>query len=320
MYLTIAEYEDSYLQYLQASIPIEDAGFLTMNRFGPFKTVSCHDMEVLAVVLKALIPYATDSFPPSPTANKESTSSETATAGQTSGVQRTARLASEELINTMNTSRLGVPAENSAAAGRASSSQQPLRPKANEPLSEEVPHMASSGSSLSPDASPFLPSGRSPRGGHGLMRQTPNTPDTSIPASQTSCQMSSNFELGTPRTARTSSESPRRRNQQGSPEAPGGYPSRPSTRATGHPAGHQLQPDREPGGQSGSAKAVSRFPPQHLHQSPEHWPELSRSHPIGETMSPATVQQARPESALTRQIRDIPGKHQGSQPRGSQLR
>jgi hypothetical protein len=320
MYLTIAEYEDSYLRYLQASIPIEDAGFLTMNRFGPFKTVSCRDMEVLAVVLKALIPYATGSFPPSTSANKESTSSETATAGQTPGAQRTTRLASEGLINMTNASRLGVPAEKSTAIGRASSSQEPLQPKVNEPLSEVVPRVASSGCSLSPDASPFLPSGRSPRGENGLAGQTPNTPDTGIPASQTSCQMLSNSELETPRTARTSPESPRRRNQQRPPDAPGGHPSLQSTRVTGHPAGHQLQPNRQPGGQSGSAKAVSRSPHQHPHQSPEHWPELPRSHPIRETMSPATVQQARPESALTRQIRDIPGRYQGSQPSDSQPR
>lgn len=63
MYLTIAEYEDSYLHYLQGETSLEGAGFLTMHRLGPFQTGSSSNMNLLAGALKVLIPYAA-TFPP----------------------------------------------------------------------------------------------------------------------------------------------------------------------------------------------------------------------------------------------------------------
>jgi len=58
MYVTIAEYDDSYLHYLQNKKPLEEAGFLTMNRFGPIMTNASSNMATLAAILKRLLPYA----------------------------------------------------------------------------------------------------------------------------------------------------------------------------------------------------------------------------------------------------------------------
>jgi hypothetical protein len=63
MYLTIAEYNDGYLRYLQNKIPLEEADYLTMHRFGPFNIDQVSHLDLLGGVLRILIPYAS-SHPP----------------------------------------------------------------------------------------------------------------------------------------------------------------------------------------------------------------------------------------------------------------
>ena len=62
MFVILGEYERSYLEYLRNQIPMKDAGFLTMHRFGPFSTDKANDMDLLGCVLRMLIPLAL-SFP-----------------------------------------------------------------------------------------------------------------------------------------------------------------------------------------------------------------------------------------------------------------
>lgn len=59
MYIIIAEYEDSYRQYLRNKTPLNSSGFLYMNRFGPFTTTSCSDVDMLSCVLRTLFVHAT---------------------------------------------------------------------------------------------------------------------------------------------------------------------------------------------------------------------------------------------------------------------
>jgi hypothetical protein len=63
MFLTIAEYEDNYLRYLQKKVSVDEAGFLTMHQLGPFYTDEGNNMDLLAALLKTVIPYAI-AFPP----------------------------------------------------------------------------------------------------------------------------------------------------------------------------------------------------------------------------------------------------------------
>lgn len=66
IYVTIAEYERAYLKYLCNKVPFEQAGYLTMHRFGPFMTQVKSNMEKLGGFLKVLLPYAEAFKAPTP--------------------------------------------------------------------------------------------------------------------------------------------------------------------------------------------------------------------------------------------------------------
>jgi hypothetical protein len=63
MFLTVAEYEDNYIRYLQKKVSVDEAGFLKMYQLGPFQTNEGNNMDLLAALLKIVIPYAI-AYPP----------------------------------------------------------------------------------------------------------------------------------------------------------------------------------------------------------------------------------------------------------------
>lgn len=58
IYLIIAEYESSYVRYLQGQTSIAEADFLTMHRLGPFDTEKGNDMDLFGGVLQELLHHA----------------------------------------------------------------------------------------------------------------------------------------------------------------------------------------------------------------------------------------------------------------------
>lgn len=82
LYITIAEYEDSYLHYLQGRNSLEDSGFLTMNRFGPFRINRSLHMNFFGGIMKVLIPYAAKYAPQQKSPSPEPAPAERSASGE----------------------------------------------------------------------------------------------------------------------------------------------------------------------------------------------------------------------------------------------
>jgi hypothetical protein len=58
IYVTLAEYQVTYIRYLKKQVDFENAPFLLMTTYGPFMTTESGNMGWLGAILRVLLPYA----------------------------------------------------------------------------------------------------------------------------------------------------------------------------------------------------------------------------------------------------------------------